>query len=257
MSIQKVLSSPLSKIKRANRHIDELRERTTPLDRSLYEITNRPERESVVHLKPSFYQVTYRPKENIPEVFAGIIGDCIGNLRAALDHLASGIVRTWGAPTEGPLYFPMAPRKNLVSHTGLTAIELALPGSKKLLLDEIRPERGPNEHLWDFYTLNKDDKHNFFIPTVTAVEISNINARIDGNYFLNNTIGSNAANPSILFRSGSPVSIGNAFYTSVEVKFGKGTVFENEPVIPTLTQISQVVAETLTAFERLMVKTKT
>ena len=257
MSVKNIISGPISKIKRANRHIDELRQRTTPLDRSLYEITNGKEYETVLHMYPTKFDVTYRPKENIPETLAAIIGDSVGNVRAALDHLASGIVREWGTPSQGPLYFPLAPRKDLVSHTGLAAIEQALPGSEKLLLDQIRPSNGPNEHFWDFYTLNKDDKHNFFIPTVVAVTVDNINARIGTNTWTNCAVGFDAARPAKLFRSDLPISISDNFETTVDVKFGKGTPFENEPVIPTLLQISQVVMETINAFERLMIASKT
>lgn len=44
----------------------------------------------------------------------------------------------------------------------------------------------------------------------------------------------------------------NNFRTAVEVKFGKGTAFENEPVVPTLLQVSEVVSEALNAIERLV-----
>jgi hypothetical protein len=38
---------------------------------------------------------------------------------------------------------------------------------------------------------------------------------------------------------------------AVEVKFGKGTLFEDEPVIPTLVQISEMVTAALNAIEGL------
>jgi hypothetical protein len=256
MLASQILSGPRSKIKRANRHIDELRERTTPLDRTLYEITNRRERETVLNLYPNRFQVTFRPKENIPDALAAIIGDTVGNLREALDHLASGIVRQWGTSIAGALYFPVTPRKDLIAHTGLAAIEQALPGSKKLLLEEIRPDDGPNEHFWDFYTLNKDDKHNFFIPTVTVGEIRGLNANVGGNIFNNCLFGFNAARPQIIFDSPVPIAISNNFDAIVDVKFGEGTPFKDEPVIPTITQISEVVAEAINAFGRLIDATK-
>jgi hypothetical protein len=257
MAVAQIMSGPRSKIQRANRHIDELRDRTNPLDRSLYEITSRKERETVLHVQPNVFQVTYRPKENIPEVLGAIIGDALGNLRAALDHLTSGLVREWGQTFQGSLYYPMAPRKDLISHTGLAAIEQALPGAKSLILDEIRPDGGPNEHLWDFYTLNKDDKHNFLIPTVNVVLVE-IQATIaaNGTVFEDCQWEFNAARPSVLIKSPFPITIQNNFETTVQVKFGQGTPFQDEAVVPTLTQISEVVSEALNAFERLAIATK-
>jgi hypothetical protein len=231
MSIKKIMSGPNSKVKRANRFIDELRSRTTPLDRSLYDITSDVVYQTVLHVKPSGFQLTFRPKEDLPEALAAIIGDAVGNLRAALDHLANAIVGEWGTPPDGPLYFPVAPRKDLIAHTGLTAIEQALPGSKELLLEKIRPDGGPDEGFWNFYTLNKDDKHNFFIPTITAVRVDKIYAKMVGHTFNNCArSGFDATRPAILFSSPFPITISSNFNTSVEVKFGQGTPFQNEPV---------------------------
>ena len=49
------------------------------------------------------------------------------------------------------------------------------------------------------------------------------------------TVGNDAARPCIIMLSGVPIAIDNNFKTAVEVKFGDGTAFENQPVVPTLT----------------------
>ncbi len=253
-----LLTGPRSKIERANRHIDELRQRSVPLDKSLYELSNpgQKERRSVIDRFPTRYRVTFRPKQNIPETFAGIIGDAFNNIREAFDYTAAAVVDTWGERPDGPLYFPITKRKDLVSHTGLSAIEKAVPGFAELFLKEMRPENGPNEHLWDFYLLHRDGKHNDFVPVVTVVDISPINAKIGGATIRNCAVGFPVTGSYVLFDSDTPIALQNNFRTSVDVKFGEGTAFENKPVIPTLKQISQLASETLDRLASLIKKVK-
>ena len=243
------------KVKGADSNIDRLRRMTAPLDRSLYEIVMEEKRGPVIHLNPPiYYELTYRPKEPIPETLANIIGHAFGDLRSALDYIARRIVHA-GITNFDPkklIYFPAAPRKDLPAHASLATIEQALPGFKKLLLDEIRSENGPNEHLWSFTDMNNDAKHNDFVPVVTMLSINNINAQIGGVLLKNCAISGDAARPIHIGRAPTPITIKNDFQTSVEVKFSKGTAFENEPVIPTLLQVSEVVSETLNAIQRLV-----
>jgi hypothetical protein len=95
VTVAAILKGPQSKVQRANRHIDELISRSSPPDRTLYEIVNEYVPATVIHLNPTRHKLTYRPKEDIPETFAGIIGDVLGNIRAAFDHLTVGIVGNW------------------------------------------------------------------------------------------------------------------------------------------------------------------
>jgi hypothetical protein len=243
-----ILTGPELKVKRAHRHIEELRRMTDPLDRGLYEIKISKVRPTVIHLNPTKYDLTYRPKEKIPETLALIIGDAISNLRAALDHLANGILRRWHPDPPPKPYFPVHPeRKQVVTDKFLAAIEEALPGSKELFLEKIRPNGGPNDHIWKFGKLNQIDKHSLIIPTVTLIRIRDINIRSNG-LAAECVISGDAACPQRIFRSDAPFTIRDNFQTSVHVQFGQGTSFKDEPVIPTLTQISDVVSKTIDAF---------
>jgi hypothetical protein len=226
VTLDSILKNPRLKIQRANRHIDELRQRSSPLDRELYEIVimGHPKKgPTVIHNYTTTVQITFRPKESIPEIFAGIIGDAVGNIREAFDHAASAIVDTWGTRPKGPLYFPITERKDLVSHTGFTAIEQAVPGFAELFLKEIRPENGPDERLWDFRTLNKDNKHNDFIPLVTVVGVNNINIVAGTNTFEDCGVSFDPTRPMVLFQADAPVTIGDDFETSIDVLFGERT----------------------------------
>ncbi|WP_369723837.1 hypothetical protein AB8Z38_07280 [Bradyrhizobium sp. LLZ17] len=167
------------KIKGARDHIEHFRKRTSPLDPLLYSI-ELVEKPSDPPRNPRLsYALTYRPKDQpIPETLANIIGDALGNLRSALDYVGSRI-----APNDKKIFFPVAPRPDLPSHSSLPACEAALPGFKDLLLNKIRPENGPDEPLWDLVgKANNDNKHVDFIPTIAALEIRNINARFPRGY---------------------------------------------------------------------------
>jgi hypothetical protein len=83
------------KIKGANGNIDRLLKMTSPLDRSLYEIVMEEKRGPFIYLNPpTYYELTYRPKEPIPETLANIIGHAFGDLRSALDYIAQRIIRS-------------------------------------------------------------------------------------------------------------------------------------------------------------------
>ena len=246
-----ILDSPRLKVQRANQHVDELIRLSSPLDRTLYTLEVKTYL-AATHNKPGGCTLAYSPLQPIPKLFALIIGDVVHNLRGALDHLATGIVRSVDPSAE--IHFPMYKlRKDLISSKYLGTIEQALPGARVLLLNEIRPENGPNENRWLFSKLDNDDKHNLLIPTVVATEFSNINTVINGSIIQNFQSGVNAAYPIDLIYSDTPFTINDNFKTSVQILFPQGGLFENEPVVPTLLQISKVVSETIEAFGRLIV----
>jgi hypothetical protein len=71
---------------------------TSPLDRSLYEIVMEEKCDPIIYLNPpTHYELTYRPKEPIPETLATIICHVFGDLRSALDYIAQRIIRS-GTP---------------------------------------------------------------------------------------------------------------------------------------------------------------
>ena len=132
-----VFLSPRLKSERAKHHINELLTLSQAMPADWF-------RMSVVsktippHSQPSDFNLVYTPLKPIPEMFALVIGDAIHNLRAALDHLASGICRT--VDPDAKPYFPVSKdRKDLENSGSLKQMEAALPGSQKAILDKIRP----------------------------------------------------------------------------------------------------------------------
>lgn len=254
-----ILKGPRLKVERAYRHIDELIALTQPLSRELHVVQVHPDAATAkFNNYRGLYMLMYQPMKPIPETLALIIGDVVHNLRGALDHLATGIVRTID-PKAKP-HFPMCKIwKDLKlggPGTTLNLIEKALPGAENLLLKKIRPENGPDEHLWAFHGLDNDDKHNLLVPVVTVAEVFIPSLKAAGLTGERLTFGNDAASEFILVASqGAPITMEDDFETTVQVSFGAAHGFDGQAVVPTLTQIAQVVSKTLDAFQKLITGT--
>jgi len=77
-----------------------------------------------------------------------------------------------------------------------------------------------------------------------------VHATIDGNPVISGlSFGINANNRCIFIESNRPIEIRDNFRLPVDITFPEGAVFENQPVIPTLTNMSQAVSETLDSLD--------
>ena len=206
--------------------------------------------------KPMAWALEYVPREHVGYELALIIGDVVHNFRVALDHLFAEIFQR--AQMVERDRFPTHPgRKNLITAPVLDLIEKALPGAKDLFLNEIRPDNGPNEALWRFTDLDNDDKHNLLIPTVAIGEVSGTNIQIGGASIGKLRVRGDATHPITITHSFAPITVQGNFEIAVDVRFGQGGFFENEPVVPTLLQVGNLVEETIRAFYELIAKNPT
>lgn len=251
--VARIMREPRLKVERADRHIDALISLSAPLSKELYEITLGPARSVAVLAQPDCFDLSFRPKKPIPEFFALVIGDAAHNLRASLDYWAASLLRVAkGTARDTRCYFPFYGKgQSCESHRGYKTIEKAVPAAAKFIRDHIKPGFDHNFRLWSVTELDNIDKHNFILPTVTVASVSKINARIGTTTFEDCTVGGNANGPINMFRIGLgiPITIGDQFETSVEITFAEGGLFENEPVIPTLRNLSEIVTQTLDALE--------
>lgn len=210
-----------------------------------------------IHVQPheGIKRIGIVPAKPIPDIFALIIGDAVHNLRAALDHLATATSRVGGGKGRD-LFFPFhKERKNLVTDRAkLDPIELALAGSKKLIIDTIQPySDGNGRDLYALHCLDRIDKHNDLIVTVTGILIGQLIVRTGA--------GGRSTFKDCMFNSQQPtyflavpdgeVTVEHDFKASLEIRFGQDIPFGKESVIPTLVQLSQRVAETIELFVAL------
>jgi hypothetical protein len=234
------------KVKRANSHIDALVRDSAPLSKDLYELSNEPARSVAALAQPDCFDLSYRPKEPITEHFGAIIGDAVNNLREAMDYWANTAVAAVGPRRK--VHFPFAEkRENLETSPGYPAIQHAFPDLAAFIGKDIQPCRDTNLYLWAATSLCNDNKHNDFVPLVSVMELQGANLMIAGNLFESLSISGDANRPFTPIRSGTPIPIEKNLGISVEITFPKGAVFENQPVVPTLLNMSKVVSQSLDA----------
>jgi len=245
-----IFTSPRLKLERAYSHVQELESLTKPLSKVLYEI--QVEREFAFPRPDAIgMSLVYKPTKPVAETLGLIMGDAINNFRAALDHMVSGIVREKN-PSANP-YFPMSKtRDGLLSNRNLSLLNEVLPGASELLLEQIRPTGSADERFWCFHILDNDSKHNIILPTVSAVNINNINLVAGGITMNNCGVHGDATRPINIFETkGQPITIQHNFNVSVDVRFPVESQFPHYDVLDTLRKIGAIVTETIDAFEEL------
>lgn len=195
----------------------------------------------------------------LPAELVLCLGDGIHNLRSVLDYTISEILG-W---KNTRLTFPMGEeREELVNSfrtepetvNGRTigkgrnaAIESAIPGIGKFIVDEIRPYKAANSFLWPLNKLDGRDKHMLLIPVLVPQSITGINA-IDKNNNrvtdMTGTVGPGGTVNMVLFGAGG-VKIESYGKPTAEIFFNEIGVIERQPVFPTLVQLSQAVSQTV------------
>lgn len=260
------------KVQRANYHIKEIMEHSQPLAPHLYEITwieaiGLPCGSSFASVssdpESQVVELAFLPKQPIREYFALMIGDAIHNLRAALDYAATAVVRAAGKDTSFVTFPVHEEREKLVEAqtTGIRQIKAALPNAdvEGFFQDTIKAYRDGNLPLWTIGKLDKIDKHNFILPTVsTATAFNPIMGGRSGNInfmSLNSTTMNDASRPFGLLRMDAADGLPDHDHVQVagDIAFPYGLFFSGLKVIPTLTDASEVVLEALKALERFAI----
>jgi hypothetical protein len=160
--------APRLKLRRAERHLDELRQEITAF------LGRKPFR-LVVERPPEWnhswevYAWTIRIGEAIPVGLSAIIGDTVHNLRTALDLLACDLVRLNGGNTKG-VYFPFAADASGLSHQIRDKNLNRAAGDVVQLFRSFRPYRGGNRALRAIHDLDIQDKHQALIPVANVVD---------------------------------------------------------------------------------------
>lgn len=240
------------KVKRANEHIETLIQKSTPLSGDLYEITNGPARSIAILAKPDCFQLTYRPKQSITDFFSPIIGDAVNNLREAMDLWINAVDRARSG--RGNLHFPFSAEwKDLKAARTYGPVEKAFPELADFIFQDIKPCKDTNLELWAATSLCNHNKHNDFVPIVSLANLRDLNIDIGaggiGGGMEGVNIRADANNTLHIAEAHLPIFVKNDFRASIEITFPKGAVFENQPVIPTLAHMSQVISQTLDALD--------
>jgi hypothetical protein len=223
------------KIERANQHIKDV-ERWVRyfLDFSTYSLGINADDKVFITRPPPIART---------QVLAAIVGDAVHNLRVALDHIAFEILQRFGGHLETTGFPIEKDRQSLLAQPRYQEIERVAPDIANIIADFV----DSNGHqLFGLNHLDFIDKHTLLLTPVSVARVSVLciddENKVPSDLPLEITL--------LVLPKGAPLTPGsaadlhnrrnsNAF---VEVCFGKGEPFENEPIIPTLHQLSELVS---------------
>ena len=120
----------------------------------------------------------------------------------------------------------------------------------RLIIDDIKPYRGGNDLLYGLHDLDITDKHKLLIPIVSIVELRGASGEDDcGGRFKNLNFFITQSGRINAISSTKNLKITNYGQPSFEIRFDKGEVFEDKPVISTLHQLCQLISGIIGKFE--------
>lgn len=142
------------KIERAKSHIEDLKRTIVDFSQSRpYELIRYPQ-------LPGTEALILRLNQPIPDDIFHIVGDIISNLRASLDHIASGLAVANGQASK-KVYFPTADSDSeLMKPYTQDKIKKLSPAAITFINDLEPYEGGKNEQFWLLGKLENVNKHN-------------------------------------------------------------------------------------------------
>jgi hypothetical protein len=183
---------------------------------------------------------------------APIVGDVIHNLRAALDYIAYQIILAATGKADETIYFPIDNNRNsLIGKSEFAAIKSAAPDLAEIIV-KVQEPYGAGNKLVPLNKLDRMDKHRL-LPMVSVSHNWQLTV-------IQNDDNPPPYSPGTLWIRGDPIGLVRPKSRAdldnqrnrkamVDIVFGQGTPFHKESTVPTLHQLSQVVAGVIRAFE--------
>ncbi|MGH6813402.1 MAG: hypothetical protein ACREDM_14045 [Methylocella sp.] len=235
-------SSAISKVKWADQHIANLEKMLATMHETApnaFFAKNHDEGEGLVNVSFDFgHFIKFMP------ILRGMTGDAVHNLKSAFDHVAYGIVSIFETPDQN-LTFPInADLKTLLGRTNFGTIKRLVPDIADVIINDVKPY-GAGNPLVGLNHLDRADKHRLLLVHTASLQTRVYMAKDDedvpeatANDFIL------IANPTGVPKPGSRAAAHNERYrhAAFDIKFDAGLPFENEPVLPTLKQLSKLTA---------------
>jgi hypothetical protein len=238
------------KIKRANKHIDDLGSSITAyIDSKFYGLGFEKNPQTGKR------SIKFEIIDPMPCDVPLFIGDAIHNLRCALDLAAWDIVTMAGGTPSKYLHFPFAnSRQDLVGTINGGEIKIAGKGIIDLIVDVIKPYKGGNDALYGLHDLDILDKHRILIPVI-SIAAASFTIGSGGKFMsgLSTRMQASERGETYFAEFGDSFQIEDPeTYPSFHIIFGNGQPFESEPIFPTLHQLSQLISGILDALEKAL-----
>ncbi len=245
--------SAILKVARASRHIQELEHGIGEYLASKPVVLIVEQPEDLIDLDCHVWVA--RVKRTVPKEFAVVIGDVVHNLRAALDLLATDLVRLNGQDGSS-VYFPFAQTDaNLERQIKEKNFRRAHP-DVVALLRSLKPYTGGNVALRGLHDLDIQDKHQALIPTFSAAKTEEFTMLFNGAV---NTIPEWASSIPrdgywmVMMPALDNVPLGSEIAASYALIFHDDTPFAGSEIVPTLRGLCDYVTSVVKAFQSLYV----
>jgi hypothetical protein len=201
-----------------------------------------------------------RISERIPLRFAVIVGEIVYDLRSALDQLICSFIDP--AKLHRGSGFPIMTTLQEFETNGMTKIQ-GVPASVVRAIKEIKPYQGGNDALWRFHKLSIGEKHR--LPVLVGAAYKSFTVSVN---FPARDGRPAARSPELALKpsdrqfplqdgaellripkSASEVDMNPKF--TFDIAFSEGEVFQGEPLIPTLHQLTDLVDGIIRSFDGL------
>lgn len=238
------------KIERANHHIGDL-------ERQFAAFVEAHPHTLSIQSNPQTGQPTVRIRFSAdpPKTLALIVGDAIHNLRTALDHMTWELVGRDGGTQNRYLKLPTGDNR-INFEAACRGIKTPSQSIIDLFLSlEVFPT-GKGESLYATHLLDNADKHTVITPIVRASRLSKLVAlRADGSLAMSITntaiLGGSGPYANITdLPPGVSVEIDKDTKATPDIFFGDVEPVKSQPIIPTLSQLSEIVSKTIDITER-------
>lgn len=194
--------------------------------------------------QPGYETYRFREREPIPIAWSAILGDCVHNMRSALDHLACALVIANNCTPTQYTAFPIGSSETHFRTSAIGRIKGASDAAVKLV-ESLKPYNRGNVLLYRLHMVDIADKHQALIPVAVANNM--FGTRTD----VRNVHELHIAWRDTLLRKRPPLKDGDEIFSfrrsnepnfqdnsqfqfGFEIAFGESQVFDREPVIPTL-----------------------
>jgi len=181
------------------------------------------------------------------------MGDAVNNLRESLDYWMKNAIQCKCNKRLERVHFPFTKKRaELENSSSYKKIGHNFPEAARFISNNVEPCRDTNKYLWAVTSLCNENKHDDFLPTVTVVNIDNINIRAGSNEVTESRVQADATMPFSFFGCDMPMTIQGDYKAAVQLYFSEEAVFGKQEVIPTLKIMSQITSKTLDDLEKFI-----
>ncbi len=243
------------KVKRAERHLDELAAaaRDLPRRRNYNCVVGKPE--------PGKLQLIFMASNQMPMEFGTVLGDVVHNIRSAFDYIAVIIsCKPYGSGNPNHIYFPTGEDRQMFidardgkrSPNGKVILPAKMRGARAgalRIVEELEPYGGgKNSAIRALHVLDIIDKHKLIVPAASILHVDELEFMLGdksfsvvGTDFQANEDGTNFfATIDCNGLDSEKFKRGDKFDASFEIVFGKTHPLSCQSIIPTLSNLCDV-----------------